>query len=357
VAAQAVADQGKLFVVHRWSNDVDVLLPGFGYLEHRRKIRVGKAPQILGIWDGRLYVADYHSNTVTVIHTDTLEVIAVITVGQGPFQAAKVPQFLYVANHSSKDVTVIDTHTHQVVRTIENISPRWIAAQDPYVWVQRLDFLDVIDSRTNAVVKSIPIGFPEHEPFMGNHLYVENANTRGLAVLDMTGETTIPMKKGLRVLAECPELNLLYVATGNSTDILVVDTVLNKVVGRIGLNAYVTFAHAEGPYILVAHRYSRYVLIIDARTNQVVGPVRLDGPAVAMGRLVQGQEVFITTTAGGILSLRLDDQLLERLARQAAPNKDRETHSETDSESNNKTDTGREALSAIAAWWLTPSVE
>jgi hypothetical protein len=74
------------------------------------------------------------------------------------------------------------------------------------------------------------------------------------------------------------------------------------------------FAHAEGPFIFVAQEKRDYVLVIDARTNQVLLPtIRLAARPLAIGTLVPHQEVFITTEAGEVVLVRID-QLLEQPA-------------------------------------------
>jgi YVTN family beta-propeller protein len=65
------------------------------------------------------YVANYRSDTVSVINTATHAVVDTINVGSFPQAIAVSPDgaFTYVANVNSSNVSVIDTATRTVVGT------------------------------------------------------------------------------------------------------------------------------------------------------------------------------------------------------------------------------------------------
>jgi YVTN family beta-propeller protein len=70
--------------------------------------------------DSLVYVANFGSNTVSVLAAATDTVIATIPVGNNPYGVALSPDGTraYVVNESSDDVTVIDTATSTVIDTI-----------------------------------------------------------------------------------------------------------------------------------------------------------------------------------------------------------------------------------------------
>jgi YVTN family beta-propeller protein len=65
-----------------------------------------------------IYVANTHSNNVTIIDGKTNFVVAVVDSGEGPYSIAvnTVTNKIYVANRLSSKVTVIDGRTNRAVQ-------------------------------------------------------------------------------------------------------------------------------------------------------------------------------------------------------------------------------------------------
>jgi YVTN family beta-propeller protein len=72
-------------------------------------------------WQEVVYVANWVSNTVSVIATDSQAVIATIQVGECPFGVAITPDGtkVYVTNWDSNNVSVIATDSQTVIATIQ----------------------------------------------------------------------------------------------------------------------------------------------------------------------------------------------------------------------------------------------
>src|SRR5690606_41086335 len=83
----------------------------------------------------RVYVANGHANSVSVIDAEMNRVIATIPVGRRPWGLAITPdgKKLYTANGISNDVSVIDTATNEVIATVkvEGEGPWGIADVSP----------------------------------------------------------------------------------------------------------------------------------------------------------------------------------------------------------------------------------
>ena len=81
-------------------------------------ITVGTNP-IDSCFDGTyVYVANYGSNSVSVIDTSTHTVYTTVTVGTGPIGLCFDGTYVYVANNGSNNVSVIATSTHTVYTTV-----------------------------------------------------------------------------------------------------------------------------------------------------------------------------------------------------------------------------------------------
>jgi cysteine-rich repeat protein/YVTN family beta-propeller protein len=123
------------------------------------------------------YIANFGSNTVSMLHTRTNRVIGTIPVGAGPMGVVVSPDgtYVYVVNQGSAGsfgtVSVIATATERVVQPIPvQAAPSAIAirpdGQRVYVvnqsgtdlsWGTSVATLSVIDTSTNTVVTTVPL--------------------------------------------------------------------------------------------------------------------------------------------------------------------------------------------------------
>jgi PQQ-dependent catabolism-associated beta-propeller protein len=82
--------------------------------------------------DGWIYVATGHANSVSFIDPGSLEVAAVVPVGQRPWGIALSPagRKLYTANGVSNDVSVVDVRARRLLATIPTGDGAWGLAFD-----------------------------------------------------------------------------------------------------------------------------------------------------------------------------------------------------------------------------------
>lgn len=103
---------------------------------------------------------------VSVIDTETNEVVTTVPVGSGPTGAAVTPEdaFAYVTDFLLDEVSVIDTRTNEVVATIPVGDAPIAVAITPdgafaYVANSGSSTVSVIETATNTVVKTIQVGW------------------------------------------------------------------------------------------------------------------------------------------------------------------------------------------------------
>jgi YVTN family beta-propeller protein len=224
----------------------------------------GKSSYVTSITCGRLLCSGPSNPpqlaSVEVIDTASNSLTATITIGNLP--TAQTPGVLlsgiaispdgthaYVSNGEGNQIWAIDTASNQVVATIPtavlgfvgvSTSPdgsRLYAAS-----IGNPSVVDVIDTKTNAVVTSIALpGYDVPTQIRmtpnGSHAYV-TGETGHLWVIDSAQNATvatIPVIFGQPLLdiALAPDGTRAYIACGNTNAIYVLDTTTYRIVGQI----------------------------------------------------------------------------------------------------------------------------
>lgn len=145
-----------------------------------------------------MYVANYNSSSVAVINTSLNAVTSSALVGEHPVALAETPNGnkLYVANQGSNAVSSLNTvdMSQNAVTGFSGITPVWLVSrtdsQKVYVLTQGDGQLVTIDTATDTVVSSAPVGaganFIFYDPHL-NRLYVTNPSTSMVYVFSTTG--------------------------------------------------------------------------------------------------------------------------------------------------------------------------
>ena len=166
-------------------------------------------------------------------------------------------RLLYVVCQESDEVRVVDTQSNKVVGTIPvGHVPRGIASSADgtrlYVTNAWSDSVSVIDTGSRKVVKTLPVGFEPTGVVVdraGTTLYVANRLSNDISVLDLkAGEETkrLLAGRGASYLALSPDGRWIYCThiypnpgtfrTQPSSEITVINTEKQRVVERIPLH-------------------------------------------------------------------------------------------------------------------------
>ena len=179
--------------------------------------------------------------------------VLVLVVAGAALPAGAAP-FAYVTNASSNTVSVIDTATNTVVATVPVgngevanpfLFPSGVAVtpdgKHTYVTNASSNTVSVIDTATNTVVATVPVGINPYGVAIapdGKRAYVANANSNTVSVIDTATNTvvaTVLPDTGPIGVAITPDGKYAYVTNINSGDGSVIDTTSNTVVASIGL--------------------------------------------------------------------------------------------------------------------------
>ena len=266
------------------------------------------------------YVANYGSNTVSVINMSTNMVERTVDVGSIPWDVAFTPDgtLAYVANAGSNTVSVIHTGTHQVVTSIDvGEYPNGVAftpdGRHAYVTNRYSHTVSVINTTTNTVLTSIAVGdYPDGVAITpdGTRAYVVNFSSNTVSVINTSTNAvfaTIGMAAGAGVqrVAITPDGEYAYVTAANHNGVRVIDIESNMVVGTIGVGskpngveftpdgkrAYVTNFSIGGP-----------VSVIDTETR-AVGSISGFSLALDVATTPDGGYVYVTNFGSSTVSV------------------------------------------------------
>ena len=196
--------------------------------------------------------------------------------------------FAYVADAGSNSVSVIDTATNTVVATVPvGNAPAGVAITPngtrAYVANFSSDTVSVIDTATNTVVATIPVGNnPQGVAITpdGTRAYVANVGISTISVIDTATNmvvTTVPVPAGYGPywIAITPNGTRAYVTDYGNNTVSVINTATNTVVATIpvGSQPIGVAITPDGTRAYVANDISNNVSVIDTTTNTVVTAV------------------------------------------------------------------------------------
>ena len=209
----------------------------------------------------RIILVDYARNNLTVFNIESDSVERIFPTNQKNSHLAVLHPFkplVYVTNMSSNSVSVIHLDSGELITTIpcglvtESIA---ITPDGSEVWTTNKDgnTISVIDTGSNKVIATIPTG---REPLKlnfsvdGQYCMVANAGDGNISVVDQKSKKqiktiSIPGKSGIieRILFHTPRpVNILmhpdgryaFVSNSNARKIEVIDMNTLEIVGNIG---------------------------------------------------------------------------------------------------------------------------
>ncbi|MDZ4860757.1 MAG: alkaline phosphatase family protein [Candidatus Hydrogenedentes bacterium] len=216
--------------------EIEILLPGPG--------DKNSSPGGLTLGEnGLAYVTLSRNNSVGVINLETKSVEIEIPVGIAPYTVLAHGAKLYVTNWGGRrpregEVTGPTAGSRVLV--------------DPQTGIASSGTVSVIDRATRAVTAEIEVQLHPSEMALspdGSRLYVANANSDTVSVIDTTSDTVIDTL-GVKPMAELPfgcapnaltvsaDGNTLYVCNGGNNAIAVVDVNTKRVTGLIPTGWY-----------------------------------------------------------------------------------------------------------------------
>ncbi|MDF1583387.1 MAG: YncE family protein [Methyloprofundus sp.] len=186
----AVFANNHLFISDWSSNTVKVIHPGTGKVI--KKIAVGKSPAGIATnaCESQIWVLNREGNTVSVLDSRSYNIIKTIAVGSAPFALAMDERFAYIANSQGNTLSIVDLADLIEIKRIQVGRMPYDVAVDRkqhkvFVSNQLENTVSVLDSRTHQLINNLKTGaYPEN-------IAVDEENQRLLVLNWFDGSLTV----------------------------------------------------------------------------------------------------------------------------------------------------------------------
>ena len=271
-----------------------------------------------------LYVTNTKSDTLSVIDTDTLDVVATIPLGAGkPNRVVVHPdgRTAWVVYDKSRDLGVIDAEALKLVRRVRiggnpynlGFTPdgRHLVVLD---WSSDTSEDEVIfyDLRAGKIAGRVEVStWPAHAVFSrdGARLWVSGETAGDVTVIDVATRTIVERvvhgggdAMGLALTADG---RTLYVAAGENRAVLKLDTATNKVTGQIALPGVVHEATLtlDGRFLYTTLRKANRVVVVSTADDRVVATLQQKGYPDLVVMAPGGRYAFVTNRTADLVAV------------------------------------------------------
>ena len=212
---------------------------------------------------------------------------------------------MYVTSTWRDTVYVIDTTTNTVTASVPvGTTPQGVAVSPDgtkvYVTNQNSNTVSVIDTATNTVSATVHVdSWPVAAAVTpdGNRVYVTNAESNTVSVINTTTNTviaTVPVSYQPRVIAVTPDGKNVYATNFWDYSVSVIDTTTNTVTATVNVGPYPigVAITPDGNRAYVANSHSNFVSVIDTKNNTVTATVLTGNGPSAFGQFIVYQLVL-----------------------------------------------------------------
>jgi YVTN family beta-propeller protein len=271
-----------------------------------------------------LFITNTKSDSVSVIDTDTLEVVGTIPVGKGkPNRIVFHPdgKTAWVVYDKSHDLGVIDVEGRKLLRRVKIGGNPYNLAFTPdgrhllvLDWSSDTSNDEVIfyDLKAEKIDGRVEVStWPAHGVFSrdGKLVYVSGETAGDVTVIDVATRTTVGRivhgggdAMGLAVTADG---KTLYVAAGENKAILKIDTATNKTVGEIPLPGVVHEATLtlDGKYLYATLRKINKIVVVRTADDKIVATIPQKGFPDLVTMEPTGRHALVTNRWADLVSV------------------------------------------------------
>ena len=238
-----------------------------------------------------LFVTNTKSDSISVIDTNTFEVVATIPLGRGkPNRVVFHPdgRWAWVVYDKSHELGVVDADARKLVKRVKiggnpynlnfTTDGRHLLVLD---WASDTSTDEVIfyDLQAEKIDGRVEVStWPAHSLLSrdGKLLYVSGETAGDLTVIDVASRTVVArhVHGGGEAMGLALSLDgkVLYAAAGENKSIVKIDTATNKPIGTIVLPGIVheSTLTLDGRYLYTTLRRANRIVVIDTATDKIV---------------------------------------------------------------------------------------
>jgi YVTN family beta-propeller protein len=271
-----------------------------------------------------LYISNTRAESVSIIDTDTLEVVGTIPLGRGkPNRIVFHPdgKTAWVVYDKSHDLGVIDADARKLVRRVKiGGNPYNLAFTPDGSHLLVLDWSS--DTSSDAVIfydlKAAKIDgrvevstWPAHGVFSrdGRRLYVSGETAGDVTVIDVATRTVVTRVVhgggDAMGLALTGDGKTLYAAAGENKAILKIDTATHKVTGEIALPGVVHEATLtlDGQYLYTTLRKTNKIVVVRTADDKLVATIPQRGYPDLVTMEPTGRYALVTNRYADLVSV------------------------------------------------------
>ena len=271
-----------------------------------------------------LYVTNTKSDTLSVIDTDTLDVVATIPLGAGkPNRVVVHPdgRTAWVVYDKSRDLGVIDAEARRLVRRVRIGGNPYKLAFTPdgrhlvvLDWSSDASEDEVIfyDLRAGKIAGRVEVStWPAHAVFSrdGARLWVSGETAGDVTVIDVATRTIVERvvhgggdAMGLALTADG---RTLYAAAGENRVVLKLDTATHKVTAQIPVPGVVHEATLtlDGRFLYTTLRKANRVVVVSTADDRVVATLQQKGYPDLVVMAPGGRYAFVTNRTADLVAV------------------------------------------------------
>jgi YVTN family beta-propeller protein len=279
-------------------------------------------PQFMAIApNGRFgYITHPSAGVVSVFDTTLAKITATIPIPEGP------PQYLgfspdgqraYVsitsADFTKNAIDVLDTRTNKVLRSVPVGKRPFVPVTSPdgrllYVPLHDERYVDVIDTTTDSVTTQIPVVPSPHWMAVssdGKLGYTANHESGVITAINLSTDqviTTIPVGTAPHSIAFSPDGSRVSVVCFQSNDVFEIDTRTQQVVARVkGVGAKpqdIVYA-PDGARFYTANVDGGTISVVDAANGAVTARIPTGSQPTSIAVLPNGRQAYVTNFGEG----------------------------------------------------------
>jgi len=272
----------------------------------------------------QLFVTNTKSDSVSIIDTDTLEVVGTIPLGKGkPNRIVFHPngKLAWVVYDKSHDLGVIDAEARKLVRRVKIGGNPYNLAFTPdghhllvLDWSSDASQDEVIfyDLEAEKIDGRVEVStWPAHGVFSrdGKLVYVSGETAGDVTVIDVAARTIVTRivhgggdAMGLALTADG---KTLYAAAGENRAILKIDTATHKTVGQIALPGIVHEATLtlDGKFLYTTLRKANTIVVVSTEDDTIVATIPQKGYPDLVTMEPSGQWALVTNRYADLVTV------------------------------------------------------